>query len=177
MRFILSGPEQLRELTMKNEIPLRIIDTSRSGHCPFFRNSNIGLGLLRASFTFLSRVDGRVFPTSVFTQFLKPTFSAMPTSRIHLPQKSLFKSRGAAVRQIQLFRVSRCYPISMHSERSQKPQRDPEGESTPSPQKRIQTQIHRRQKAKAVSPLEDEWNDQSDTPPNLRTPSSEMKKP
>lgn len=68
----------------------------------------------------------------------------------------------------------------MHSEHSQKSQSDPEGESSTSPQKskkRIQTQIHRRQKAKAVAPLEDEWNDQSDIPPNLRTPSSEMKKP
>lgn len=78
---------------------------------------------------------------------------------------------------MQLLRVSRCYHISMQSELSQKPKSDPEGESSPSPKKRIQTQIHRRQKAKAVSPLEDEWNDQSNTPPNLRTPSSEMKKP
>ena len=42
---------------------------------------------------------------------------------------------------------------------------------------RINTQIHRRQKAKAVPPMEDEWDDQSETPPNLRTPSSKMKKP
>lgn len=41
---------------------------------------------------------------------------------------------------------------------------------------RIQTQIHRRQKAKAVPPMQDEWDDQSKTPPNLRTPSSKMKK-
>jgi hypothetical protein len=41
---------------------------------------------------------------------------------------------------------------------------------------RIQTQIHRRQKAKAVPPMKDEWDDQSKTPPNLRTPSSKMKK-
>ena len=65
----------------------------------------------------------------------------------------------------------------MHSELSQNPHCDPEREPSPSQKKRIQTQIHRRQKAKAISPLEDEWNDQSDTPPNLRTPSSEMKKP
>jgi hypothetical protein len=42
--------------------------------------------------------------------------------------------------------------------------------------KRIQTQIHRRKKAKAVLPLEDEWDNQSEMPPNLRTPSSKMKK-
>ncbi len=41
---------------------------------------------------------------------------------------------------------------------------------------RIQTQIHRRQKAKAVPPMKDEWDDQSKIPPNLRTPSSKMKK-
>jgi len=41
---------------------------------------------------------------------------------------------------------------------------------------RINTQIHRRQKAKAVPPMKDEWDDQSETPPNLRTPFSKMKK-
>ncbi len=36
---------------------------------------------------------------------------------------------------------------------------------TPRPAKpRIQTQIHRRQKAKAVPPMEDEWDDQSEHP-------------
>jgi hypothetical protein len=50
-------------------------------------------------------------------------------------------------------------------------------EKPPGPAKpRIQTQIHRRQKAKAVPPMKDEWDDQSKTPPNLRTPSSKMKK-
>jgi hypothetical protein len=54
------------------------------------------------------------------------------------------------------------------------PERSPE---MPPPAKpRIQTQIHRRQKAKAVPPMEDEWDDQSTTPPDLRTPSSKMKK-
>ena len=48
----------------------------------------------------------------------------------------------------------------------------PQGPAKP----RIQTQIHRRQKAKAVPPMKDEWDDQSETPPNLRTPSSKMKK-
>ena len=64
----------------------------------------------------------------------------------------------------------------MHSELPQKPQSDPDHIPSPSAKRRIQTQIHRRKKAKAVSPLEDEWNEQSDTPPNLRTPSSKMKK-
>jgi hypothetical protein len=41
---------------------------------------------------------------------------------------------------------------------------------------RIQTQIHRRKKGKAVLPMKDEWDDQSQIPPNLRRPSSEMKK-
>jgi hypothetical protein len=49
---------------------------------------------------------------------------------------------------------------------------------TPKPIKpRINTQIHRRQKAKAVPPMEDEWDAQSEAPPSLRTPSSRMKKP
>jgi hypothetical protein len=51
----------------------------------------------------------------------------------------------------------------------------PEDASTPS-KPRIQTQIHRRQKAKAVPPMKDEWDAQSKNPPNLRTPSSKMKK-
>ncbi len=41
---------------------------------------------------------------------------------------------------------------------------------------RIQTQIHRRQKAKAVPPMQDEWDSESPSPPNLRTPESHMKK-
>ena len=50
-------------------------------------------------------------------------------------------------------------------------------EKSPDPPKaRIQTQIHRRQKATAVPPMKDEWDDQSNTPPNLKTPSSKMKK-
>jgi len=55
-------------------------------------------------------------------------------------------------------------------------QPNPEDASTPPRKPRIQTQIHRRQKAKAVPPMEDEWDAQSETPPNLRTPSSKMKK-
>ena len=54
------------------------------------------------------------------------------------------------------------------------PQNDPEVPTTAKP--RIKTQIHRRQKAKAVPPMQDEWDAQSDTPPDLRTPSSKMKK-
>jgi len=56
------------------------------------------------------------------------------------------------------------------------PQPDPPEKSTGPAKPRIQTQIHRRQKAKAVPPMKDEWDDQSETPPNLRTPSSKMKK-
>jgi len=55
------------------------------------------------------------------------------------------------------------------------PQPIPEDASPPG-KPRIQTQIHRRKKAKAVPPMEDEWDDQSETPPNLRTSSSKMKK-
>jgi len=55
---------------------------------------------------------------------------------------------------------------------SPKQSRAPAGPAKP----RINTQIHRRQKAKAVPPMKDEWDDQSETPPNLRTPSSKMKK-
>lgn len=68
---------------------------------------------------------------------------------------------------VQLIMSSQEFPIS-------KPQ---PGLSLPSKSKeKIQTQIHRRKKAKAVFPMEDEWDDQSETPPNLRTPSSKMKK-
>ncbi|WP_447978934.1 hypothetical protein [Candidatus Nitrospira bockiana] len=56
-----------------------------------------------------------------------------------------------------------------------------EGETRRSPQgdeakRRIETQIHRRKKAKAVPPLEAEWQAGSDEPPNLRTPSDRMQK-
>ncbi len=45
------------------------------------------------------------------------------------------------------------------------------------PKKRINTQIHRRSKAKAVYPLSDEWEDTSPLPPKqLRMPSTNMKK-
>ncbi|GJL54276.1 MAG: hypothetical protein NPIRA02_14080 [Nitrospirales bacterium] len=46
------------------------------------------------------------------------------------------------------------------------------------PKKRINTQIHRRSKAKAVYPLSDEWEDSSSSAPpkQLRMPSSNMKK-
>ena len=48
--------------------------------------------------------------------------------------------------------------------------------SPESSKNRIQTQIHRRKKAKAVLPMQDEWDEQTGLPPNLRTPSSEMRK-
>jgi hypothetical protein len=58
-----------------------------------------------------------------------------------------------------------------------KPDPPPKSSEPRQPAKpRINTQIHRRQKAKAVPPMEDEWDDQSETPPDLRTPSSKMKK-
>ncbi|WP_447970220.1 hypothetical protein [Nitrospira sp. M1] len=46
------------------------------------------------------------------------------------------------------------------------------------PKKRINTQIHRRSKAKAVYPLSDEWEDSSSSvpPKQLRMPSSNMNK-
>lgn len=46
------------------------------------------------------------------------------------------------------------------------------------PSKRINTQIHRRSKAKAVYPLSDEWEDSSSPSPpkQLRMPSSNMNK-
>jgi len=55
------------------------------------------------------------------------------------------------------------------------PQPAPKDVST-SGKPRIQTQIHRRQKAKAIPPMEDEWVSDSPSPPNLRTPRSHMKK-
>lgn len=78
--------------------------------------------------------------------------------------------------EIQFLRVSTCYPIAMNTELPQKPQSDPDPVSSPSPKKRIQTQIHRRQKAKAVPPMKDEWDLESPSPPDLRTPDSKMKK-
>lgn len=45
------------------------------------------------------------------------------------------------------------------------------------PKRRIETQIHRRKKAKAVPPLEAEWQIESGNPPSgLRMPSDKMKK-
>ncbi len=47
----------------------------------------------------------------------------------------------------------------------------------PSPPKRIQTQIHRRKKAKAVSPLTNEWeSSQSEPPKGLKRPPQDMRK-
>ena len=48
---------------------------------------------------------------------------------------------------------------------------------SPNPQKRIQTQIHRRKKAKAVSPLTNEWeSSQSGPPKGLKRPPQDMRK-
>ena len=47
-----------------------------------------------------------------------------------------------------------------------------------SPKRRIETQIHRRKKAKAVFPLEAEWDARSNRlPVGLRMPSDKMKNP
>ena len=47
----------------------------------------------------------------------------------------------------------------------------------PDPPKRIETQIHRRKKAKAVSPLTDEWeNSQAGPPKGLKRPPQDMRK-
>ncbi len=46
----------------------------------------------------------------------------------------------------------------------------------PDPPKRIETQIHRRKKAKAVSPLTDEWeSSQADPPKGLKRPPKDMR--
>lgn len=49
----------------------------------------------------------------------------------------------------------------------------PSAEKSP---KRIQTQIHRRKKAKAVSPLTDEWESSQAAPPKgLKRPPQDMR--
>ena len=54
-------------------------------------------------------------------------------------------------------------------------QPDKEGQSDEKAPKRIQTQIHRRKKAKAVSPLTDEWeSSQSGPPKGLKRPPQDM---
>jgi hypothetical protein len=40
--------------------------------------------------------------------------------------------------------------------------------------RRIETQIHRRKKAKATLPLESEWDEGSPTPPDLKMPSDRL---
>ena len=57
------------------------------------------------------------------------------------------------------------------------PKNSGQDQPTTPPPKRIWTQIHRRKKAPAVSPLTDEWEDNAPSPPpNLRMPSEKMKK-
>ncbi len=47
----------------------------------------------------------------------------------------------------------------------------------PPPPRRIQTQIHRRNKAKAVYPMTDEWENSQDSPPKgLKRPPEDMPK-
>jgi hypothetical protein len=52
--------------------------------------------------------------------------------------------------------------------------RSTEGVTRPS--RRIETQIHRRRKAKAVFPLQSEWDIDAGGTPELRMPSSRMRK-
>ncbi len=53
-----------------------------------------------------------------------------------------------------------------------KPDRQPDRSSKPGQPKRIETQIHRRRKAKALSPLKTEWDEADGAPPaHLRMPS------
>ncbi len=56
-------------------------------------------------------------------------------------------------------------------------QPDKEKSSEETPPKRIETQIHRRKKAKAVSPLTDEWeSEQAGPPKGLKRPPQDMRK-
>jgi hypothetical protein len=60
--------------------------------------------------------------------------------------------------------------------------KDPERESVKTAhsssdaKRRIETQIHRRKKAKAVLPMEAEWNEDSQSPPHLKMPADQMDK-
>ena len=55
-------------------------------------------------------------------------------------------------------------------------QPDKERPSAETPPKRIQTQIHRRKKAKAVSPLTNEWeHSQAGPPKGLKRPPQDMR--
>jgi len=59
-------------------------------------------------------------------------------------------------------------------------QQSPRPDGTPAPDarpRRIETQIHRRKKAKALSPLTAEWDVRRPDPPSkLRMPSNRMRK-
>jgi len=62
----------------------------------------------------------------------------------------------------------------MNTPSSKSPKENP---SAPKPPRRIQTQIHRRNKAKAVSPLMDEWEDSLPAPGGkFKMPPENMKK-
>ncbi|MDR4500670.1 MAG: hypothetical protein MRJ96_04340 [Nitrospirales bacterium] len=63
------------------------------------------------------------------------------------------------------------------SQRKPSPSTQSTSASSSEPKKRINTQIHRRSKAKAVYPLSSEWEDGSPLPPKqLRMPSSKIGK-
>lgn len=56
-------------------------------------------------------------------------------------------------------------------------QPDKKRQSNEAPPKRIQTQIHRRKKANAVSPLTNEWeSSQSEPPKDLKRPPQDMRR-
>jgi hypothetical protein len=58
-----------------------------------------------------------------------------------------------------------------------RPSPDKRTVSSIGPKRRIETQIHRRKKAKAVPPLEAEWDvDQGNAPSGLKMPSDKMKR-
>lgn len=68
----------------------------------------------------------------------------------------------------------RCHKESPLEDR---PSPSIEASEASSKRRRIETQIHRRKKAKAVPPLEAEWNEESPgLPANLRTSSDKMEK-
>ena len=67
------------------------------------------------------------------------------------------------------------WPLLMTDPSQASPGATPNNSSNKS-KPRIQTQIHRRQKAKAIPPMKDEWDSDSPTPPKLRTHESHMKK-
>jgi len=72
------------------------------------------------------------------------------------------------------FSVQTLLPYSMST---LPPKSKLEKPSDGDPPRRIQTQIHRRNKAKAVYPMTDEWENSQDSPPKgLKRPPEDMSK-